>query len=448
MSMPRKAPRRPPRPLAAPSEDQGAKTERKEAAAPPESPAPSATTSRLPRRAPYRPALPTEQRAETGAEGVKGAGENPTSAKLPEINYGFTVVGLKPEGIPQALKVLPRWMLWEPKASWNPKAPRTVRGGEVVIGSKTNADDYLTFEQASEWADEGYGLGFVLWRSPAQEEGQEKHLICLDLDGKLEDEQLELSEEEQAQIIEAHREDQERMIARLGMYAERSPSGRGVHIWFFGNLPFQGRKHGGRELYGAKRFMTCTGEHIEGTPREIQDLDQEKINRLIEEFFPERNWAEARHRPEIRPYQGREIKLETLLEGHPHKSVMMRLATEYGAWAEIMRKDGEQEVRRYPSQSEADFAFMNALARVTRNNASLMDHLFRQSALMRPKYEDMRGEMTNGEQLIAKAISKNELKTRKRPEDRRAGEQTSNQARIEGTTTVSKVRHRPDRKDD
>src|SRR5262249_4228846 len=59
----------------------------------------------------------------------------------------------------------------------------------------------------------------------------------------------------------------------------------------------------------------------------------------------------------------------------------------------------------YPSQSEADLALCSILAFWTCRDAARIDHLFRQSRLIRPKWDEQHGDDTYGQMTIAKAIS-------------------------------------------
>src|SRR5262249_15434554 len=59
----------------------------------------------------------------------------------------------------------------------------------------------------------------------------------------------------------------------------------------------------------------------------------------------------------------------------------------------------------YPSPSEADLALCNMLAFWTGRDADQIDRLFRQSALMRPKWDERHGAQTYGEMTIAKALA-------------------------------------------
>ena len=61
-------------------------------------------------------------------------------------------------------------------------------------------------------------------------------------------------------------------MAELDSYTEASPSGTGVHVLVFGELPpGGGNKKGQVEMYGSGRYFTCTGQHLPGTPLTVND---------------------------------------------------------------------------------------------------------------------------------------------------------------------------------
>jgi primase-polymerase (primpol)-like protein len=61
----------------------------------------------------------------------------------------------------------------------------------------------------------------------------------------------------------------------LNSYTELSPSGTGVRIFVYGKLPPIGRKTGDIEVYEAGRYLTITGNHLDGTPRTIENRQDE-----------------------------------------------------------------------------------------------------------------------------------------------------------------------------
>src|SRR5262249_53638709 len=73
------------------------------------------------------------------------------------------------------------------------------------------------------------------------------------------------------------------IIHNINSYAEVSPSGEGVRIFLFGILPPTGRKKGDYENYQTGRYVTVTGQHLEGTPTTIEhrQAELEQVHRRI-----------------------------------------------------------------------------------------------------------------------------------------------------------------------
>lgn len=171
------------------------------------------------------------------------------------------------------------------------------------------------------------------------------------------------------------------IITDLNSYTEFSPSKTGVHIICKGTLP-QDRKLTSLnvEMYSRKRFLTFTGNVLDQTPVEIHDRSQElavlykkleaqeQKNKCIQDIF--RNIRKSKdHKTFFDLYQGN-------WQGH------------------------------YPSQSEADLALCSKLAFYTDKNTSLIDELFRNSGLMRCKWDESHyaNGTTYGQATIEKAV--------------------------------------------
>jgi putative DNA primase/helicase len=60
------------------------------------------------------------------------------------------------------------------------------------------------------------------------------------------------------------------IISALDSYTELSPSRDGVRMFVKGTLPEGRRRREWREFYSARRFLTVTGQHVEGTPETIR----------------------------------------------------------------------------------------------------------------------------------------------------------------------------------
>lgn len=78
------------------------------------------------------------------------------------------------------------------------------------------------------------------------------------------------------------------IVERLHSYTELSPSGSGLHIIVKAKLPAGGRKANQIEIYDCSRYFTFTGDHLVGTPLEINE-SQIDITTLYEVIFGSEN---------------------------------------------------------------------------------------------------------------------------------------------------------------
>ncbi|QSX00469.2 hypothetical protein [Haloterrigena alkaliphila] len=115
------------------------------------------------------------------------------------------------------------------------------------------------------------------------------------------------------------------VLKRLGItYADVSTSGSGVHALYVGKLP-TGYKQAKFaiddepwgtnedvpeiEIYDGKRVCVVTGEHVPGTPLEVNPWDEEELKALLEERVPEADkhdiegYDTDRERPELDDYE-------------------------------------------------------------------------------------------------------------------------------------------------
>ncbi len=129
--------------------------------------------------------------------------------------------------------------------------------------SSTNSSTWGTFEEAVERTnrEDGY-LGFVF-----NDDGYVGIDIdhCVKEDGFFTDEAMEVLE-------------------NFNSYSEYSKSGDGVHIIIKGDLPFNGRKNNGFEIYKKSRFFVLTGNLVDRTLSHINSND-EYLDHFISTFF-------------------------------------------------------------------------------------------------------------------------------------------------------------------
>jgi len=187
----------------------------------------------------------------------------------------------------------------------------------------------------------------------------------------------------------------EDIVRTLGSYTEISPSGTGYHVLLRGELSGDRNRKGDIELYETVRFFTVTGDHVDGTPTEIRGRQDA---------------LEAVHAKHVAPDDG-------TAEDESEQSVSSRsvdLEDEQLLSKARNAKNGEKFSRLwqgntsgYESQSEADMALCSLLAFWTGGDADRVDRLFRDSGLMREKWDEVHFSdgSTYGEKTIERAIT-------------------------------------------
>jgi putative DNA primase/helicase len=233
------------------------------------------------------------------------------------------------------------------------KVPYSVHGGRA---SSTNPKTWAPFEAAIAYAEEHSmpGVGFVFT--------EDDPYVGIDLD--------KCRNSETGEIDQWAR----KIVNALDSYTEISPSGTGLHIFVKATLPGRNNRKGPVEMYESRRYFTLTGEHLDGTPTDIHER-QDVLERLYRHVFEDEKPADETngHRPRTASL---DVDDEDLLE------LAMR-AKNGEKFSRLWRGDtsdyGDDE-------SRADLALCSLLAFWTDGDTERMDRLFRQSGLMRDKW--------------------------------------------------------------
>jgi len=168
------------------------------------------------------------------------------------------------------------------------------------------------------------------------------------------------------------------ILKALNSYSEYSPSGTGIHILCKGEIARACKiSKIGLEIYTKGRFFTVTGNRLENYPAEINDCT-DALKGIFSRF----------------------------VDKAPANDILSLIAKSKDA-ERFQRLYSGQWQNDYPSQSEADLALCNKLAFWTGKDVGQMDALFRQSGLMRPKWDERHfGDgRTYGQSVIEKAIA-------------------------------------------
>lgn len=172
-----------------------------------------------------------------------------------------------------------------------------------------------------------------------------------------------------------------------GTYWENSPSGKGIHILFTGTIPDGARKKGNIEMYSGGRYFTLTGDGWNIVQERTEQAAQVHKKYLAE--------PPKQTEPSVPPAQTsvppEDEKLLEIAMNARNGDLFTALFT--GDWK-----------GRYKSESEATMALLNLLAFYTKD-AGQIDRLFRQSGLMREKWDRPQSGTTWGALQIQKAIA-------------------------------------------
>lgn len=276
------------------------------------------------------------------------------------------------DAIPPSMRAEQRWLLWN----------REVRGGRGTKvpyraaepsrrASSTDARTWSSFDRAIAAYEDGKadGIGFALgdgWFGT-------DHDHCVDGSGINE-------------VVRA-------TLEALRTYAELSPSGTGVHTVGRGVLPPGARRLGTLEVYDTGRYFTVTGHRLPGAPDEVADCTSALASWHARVFGTSGAAGAKRRRDDARGGAVSPLDDDVLLD-------RARRAINGAKFSALWAGD----VSAYSSASEADLALCSMLAFWTGRDRARIDRLFRQSGLMRSKWDERRGAASYGERTIERAV--------------------------------------------
>lgn len=284
------------------------------------------------------------------------------------------ILQVNTENVPTEMAHLDQWVLWRAEKLKDKdeygKVPYQLIG---LKASSTNPSSLSSFDKTIQKLDDYDGVGFVLTK--------EDDYICLDLDD------IHIDSETHEPLTEIAKEVMEKT------WWEVSPSGTGIHAYFKGILPDEVKRKNKSEhleLYSHSRFMTFTGVN-DDVYREVS-CDQIYIDSLVERYFKHEVITNDTINYDITPANLDDVEVMKLMEKSKNADKLSKLMS--GGWRDL-----------FESQSEADLSLLNALAFYTQKNIVQMDRIFRDSDLMRPKWDELRGAKTYGQISIEKAIA-------------------------------------------
>lgn len=309
--------------------------------------------------------------------------------------------------LPAELRELRRWVLWRTEEREGKPTKVPVRADNGFHAKANNQATWTTFEKAKEAFEKGTGraegVGFVFSRASDVTGIDLDH--CLDPSGEIDP------------WAKAYTD-------RLNSYTEISPSGTGLHVFVIApdGIPKTGADGGRKEefegdgyqpdaaieMYSNKRFFTMTGNRLDQYPATMEHRQDEVTGVYSEVFGPvepdaHQTTRKAQDEAQDKP-TGEVRKSTTTPTGNlPDEVVIARMLGSAKA-SEIEKLLAGDTTAYGGDDSAADLALCNHLAFWCRKDRQQIDRLFRQSKLMRPKWDEKRGSTTYGERTIDEAI--------------------------------------------
>jgi putative DNA primase/helicase len=184
-------------------------------------------------------------------------------------------------------------------------------------------------------------------------------------------------------------------IEKVDSYTEASPSGTGAHIIVRASIP-TGRKTSSIEMYSHSRFFCFTGKRIHG---ELIKERQEIVEQLYKQIFG--SFSEP---VEIAASQVADPRLESV-RNIPDAELLAIIAKREKDFEPLMQGD-LSSLKNDTSQSAADFKLCSILGQYTRLDTLRVDHIFRNSALYRQKWDARNTGGTYGTRTMRKAFER------------------------------------------
>lgn len=303
----------------------------------------------------------------------------------------------------EPLKPLRQWVLWRietPPGRTKPTKPPY----SPVTGSRAKSNDpgtWGTYEQAAAMMERdtaGYfqGMGIMLVNG----------LFGVDIDACI-DPLGRISDPTAAAIVQT-----------ADSYTEYSPSGLGVHVLMYGSKPedvkdckrhiadpIRGDDDIVAEIYDNGRYFTVTGNPY-GSPKPVQERTAQA--RLICAAILQAGDALKAKRqpqqPQSAPERPQNAPQAPQGNSTPTDTEIIQRAMSSARGAEFARLWSGDTSAHGNDHSAADMALVNHLAYWTNGDPARMDQLFRQSGLMREKWDSRRGGSTYGANTIAAAL--------------------------------------------
>jgi primase-polymerase (primpol)-like protein len=336
-----------------------------------------------------------------------------------------------PEHVPSQLRQIEQWICWRTELRDGKQTKLPVEPGTGEFASTDDPSTWTSFREALEFAVESdavEGVGFVFT--------EDDPFVGVDLDDCRDPE----SGHQNAWATD--------VIQILDSYTEISPSRTGAHVLIEGTIPGDHNRKDDIEIYETGRYFTVTGQPLPDWDGEVEHRQQE-LETVYEEYVarddapemdtswleddPDRNSAENPSPNGDSPQSKTTVSTAMPAENSESPSTngqtptdttdMSKSSTQIRGLSELnaalvqraMNAENGEKFERlwngnwrglgYESHSESDMGFCSMLAFWTGCDPHRIDAIFRESGLMREKWEEDRGTQTYGEITISKALN-------------------------------------------
>lgn len=265
-------------------------------------------------------------------------------------------MSIKIHNVPNELKQYNNWIVW--RYELRPGAPVTEKPTKVPYspfdGKKCDVTDTSrlgTFQNAisAQIFQRFDGVGFV-FNNQVPYSGIDLDDPMQIVDGKYKF----ANPQDQAEFQKA-------IFEQFNSYAEKSPSGKGLHIIVRGKMVKSGARRDSVEVYSTGRYFTMTGDVYRNAP--IVDYENE-LMALETKLTPKKDYK----------YSG-----QSLERIHTNNDIIERAQNASNGDLFVDLYNGHWE-NKYSSQSEADFALIDIIAYYTDNSLQVIE-IFKTSKL-------------------------------------------------------------------
>ncbi|MFA9418160.1 hypothetical protein [Natrinema sp. HArc-T2] len=286
-------------------------------------------------------------------------------------------------GIPETLQEYDQWICWRVKDRDGKATKVPIVPGTGEYASSTDPQTWRPFNEALEYFERGEaaGVGFVFT--------DDDPFVGIDLDDCRDPE------------TGSPGTDAREIILELESFTEVSPSGTGYHVIVRGSLPGDRSRRGSVEMYETARFFTVTGDRVETTPSQVMERPA-ALESVYTEYIAETEPSDSENKVRAQQASTHETSQSVTLED---EELLERARN--ASNGEKFERLWRGSTTGYESQSEADMALCFLLAFWTGGDAARVDQLFRQSGLLRDKWDEVHyaDGSTYGEKTVERAIA-------------------------------------------